>query len=234
VYSAFHKFLAGQVTAVYDKRHAQDPNLDGAIALLRNWNGQMDKDEAAPLLADLIFHYVRTAVAENASPGKGAAYDIQISSAVVETLLRQRPDGWFRDYDAMLLRAFVDALEEGKRMQGPDLKRWRWGNYLNVTIENPVVHQIPYVGKSFDIIGTPMSGGSTTVKQTTAKLAPSMRMNADLGDWDRSQLNVLTGQSGQIFSSHYKDEWLDWYYARSYPMEFGKVEAKSTLAFRPR
>ncbi len=52
-------------------------------------------------------------------------------------------------------------------MQGRDVKKWRWGNYLNVTIENPVVHRIPYVGKYFDIVGTPMSGGGTTVKQTT-------------------------------------------------------------------
>ncbi len=36
--------------------------------------------EAAPLLAQLIFHYVRTAIAENASPGKGAAYDIRCRS----------------------------------------------------------------------------------------------------------------------------------------------------------
>jgi len=234
VYSAFDRFLAGQVVAAYDKRHAHDSSLDAAIALLREWNGQMDKDEAAPLIAQLIFHHVRTAVAENASPGNGAAYDTHMSAAVVETLLRQRPEGWFRDYDGMLLRALVDALEEGRRIEGRDVKRWRWGNYLNVTIENPVVHNVPYFGKYFDIIGAPMSGGPTTVKQTTAKLAPSMRMDADLGDWDRSLLNVLTGQSGQIFSSHYKDQWLDWYYARSYPMEFDKVEAKSRLEFRPR
>jgi penicillin G amidase len=234
VYSAFDKFLAEQVIAVYDKRHAKDADLDKAIEILRKWDGQMDKDQAAPLIAQLIFHYVRTAVAENASPGNGAAYDPQISAAVVQALLRERPDGWFRDYDSMLLRAFVDALEEGKRMQGADVKRWRWGNYLNVTVENPIVHRIPYVGKYFDIVGTPMSGGPTTVKQTTAKLAPSMRMDVNLGDWDLSWLNILTGQSGQILSSHYKDQWLDWYYARSYPMEFGKVDAKNTLEFRPR
>jgi penicillin amidase len=233
VYSELDKFLAEQVIAAYDKRHAQDPDLDPAIALLRKWNGEMDKDQGAPLLTELIFHYVRTAVAENASPGNAAAYEPQISAAVVEILLRERPEGWFRDYDAMLLRAFVDALEEGRRMQGRDLKRWRWGNYLNVTVENPVVHRIPYVGKYFDILGTPMSGGPTTVKQTTAKIAPSMRMDADLGDWDKSLLNVLTGQSGQILSGHYRDEWQDWYYGRSYPMEFGKVEASSRLEFRP-
>jgi len=233
VYSELDKFLAAQVIAAYDKRNAQDPDLDPAIALLRKWNGEMEKDQPAPLLTELIFHYVRTAVAENSSPGNASAYEPQISAAVVEMLLRQRPEGWFRDYDAMLLRAFVDALEEGRRMQGRDLKRWRWGNYLNVTVENPVVHRIPYIGKYFDIVATPMSGSQTTVKQTTAKIAPSMRMDADLGDWDKSLLNVQTGQSGQILSSHYRDEWLDWYYARSYPMEFGKVEAKSKLEFRP-
>src|SRR5215472_14231415 len=173
VYSGFEKFLAGQVVAAYDKRRAHEPDMEDAISLLRKWDGQMDKDSAAPLIADLLFHYVRTAAAERASPGNGALYEIQISSAVIETLFRQRPAGWFRDYDETLMRAFVDALEEGKRMQGRDVRKWRWGRYLNVSIENPVVHRIPFVGRYFDIVATPMSGGSTTVKQTTAKLAPS-------------------------------------------------------------
>jgi penicillin amidase len=220
VYSGFEKFIAGQVVAAYDKRHAHEPDMEDAITLLRKWDGQMDKDTAAPLLADLLFHYVRTAVAERASPGNGAAYEIQISSAVVETLLRQRPAGWFRDYDETILRAFVDALAEGRRMQGHDVKKWRWGKYLSVTIENPVVHRIPYVGNYFDIVATPMSGAGTTVKQTSQKIAPSMRMTADLGDWNRSLMNVQIGQSGQILSGHYRDEWLDWYYGRTEPMEW--------------
>ncbi len=220
VYSGFEKFMAGQVVAAYDKRHAHEPEMEDAITLLRRWDGQMDKDAAAPLLADLLFHYVRTAVAERASPGNGAAYEIQISSAVVETLLRQRPAGWFRDYDETILRAFVDALAEGRRMQGHDVKKWRWGKYLSVTIENPVVHRIPYVGNYFDIVATPMSGAGTTVKQTSQKIAPSMRMTADLGDWNRSLMNVQIGQSGQVLSGHYRDEWLDWYYGRTEPMEW--------------
>jgi acyl-homoserine lactone acylase PvdQ len=79
-----------------------------------------------------------------------------------------------------------------------------------------------------------MSGSSSSVKQTTTSLAPSMRMNADLADWDSSLLNIVTGQSGQVLSPHYRDQWNDYYYAKSYPMQFGKVKAKSTLEFRPR
>ena len=60
-----------------------------------------------------------------------------------------------------------------------------------------------------------------------------MRMTADLGDWDRSILNITIGQSGQVLSRHYNDQWPDFYNARSYPMQFGKVDAVSTLEFRP-
>ena len=155
------------------------------------------------------------------------------SDDVIEKLLRERPEGWFRDYDAMLLGAFADAMEEGRRILGRDPKKWRYGAYWNVSINNPVLHRLPVVGKYFDIASIPMSGSSTTVKQTTKALAPSMRMDADLGDWERSLLNIQIGQSGQALSSHYKDEWFDYYYARSYPMEFGKVQGSSTLQFQP-
>jgi len=78
-----------------------------------------------------------------------------------------------------------------------------------------------------------MSGSGLTVKQTTRTLMPSMRMNADLGDWERSLLNLPIGESGQVLSSHYQDEWEAYYVGRSYPMQFGKIDAKSRLEFRP-
>jgi acyl-homoserine lactone acylase PvdQ len=78
-----------------------------------------------------------------------------------------------------------------------------------------------------------MSGATTTVKQTSMTLMPSMRMTADLADWEQSLLNLPIGQSGQILSGHYKDQWDDYLAGRSYAMQFAKVEAKSTLEFRP-
>jgi len=124
-------------------------------------------------------------------------------------------------------------MEEGRRLQGGNVKSWQYGAWLRVGISNPVVHQIPWIGKYFDIGPVPMSGATTTVKQTTRALAPSMRMSADLGDWDRSLLNIPIGQSGQILSPHYKDQWDAYYNARSFPMQFQRIEARSTLEFRP-
>jgi penicillin amidase len=234
VYSSFDHFLARQLIAAYEKRGAKSPRLDAAVDLLRKWNGQMEKDLAAPVITTLAFQHFRTAMVERAAPGKGLTYEVQMSRAVVERLLRDRPAGWFRDYDGILLQELADAVEEGRRMQGPDPAKWQYGRMMRLRIDHPVTHQVPMIGRYFDIGPVPMSGSASSVKQTTARLAPSMRMTADLGDWEHSFLNVTTGQSGQILSPHYRDEWNDYYWGRTYPMPFGKVPEKSTLQFRPR
>jgi len=233
VYSGWLRYLASQVVAAYEKRNVHSPQLDQAAALLRAWNGQMEKNLAAPFLISLIYLHLRGAVAENASPGHGAAYDFAFAPGVLEQLLRQRPAGWFSDYDELLLRAFTDGMEEAMRIQGRDLKRWQYGNYLTVSIDHPVLHQIPWIGKYFDIGPVPMSGSGTSIKQTTRTLGPSMRMDADTSNWDGSLLNILIGQSGQILSSHYRDQWEAYYTGRSFPMQYANVQAKSTLQFQP-
>jgi len=233
LYSAWLRFLASQVVAAYDKRNAHSQDMDRGVVLLRGWNGQMEKDWAAPLLIWLLYLHVRSAVAESAAPGAGPGYEFTLAPAAIEHLLRERPAGWFHDFDEMLLRALADALEEGTRMQGRNIERWRYGAYLRVQIDNPVLHRIPGIGPYFDIGPVEMSGSSTTVKQTTRQLAPSMRMTADVGSWSGSLLNILTGQSGQPLSRHYRDEWDAYYAGTSFPMQFEKVESKSILEFRP-
>lgn len=231
VYSAFCHYLARAVIAAYDRRN--NASLTEAISVLRPWNGQMDKDQAAPMIAVLAYQHLRRIVADSASPGKGAIYETQMAPAVVENLLRTRPGGWFADYDQTLLTALTDALDEGRRMQGPNIRNWKYGRYLELLVAHPIGHRIQPLARYFDLGPAPMSGSSTTVKQTTARLGPSMRMNADPGDWERSLMNVPIGQSGHLLSSHYKDQWDAYYNGRSFPMQFNRVEAKSVLRFVP-
>src|SRR5258708_22680368 len=101
-------------------------------------------------------------------------------------------------------------------------------------IPSLIVHQGPFVGKYFAAGPAPRSGWSTTVNQTTRRLGPSMRMAADLWDWNSTLLNVVTGQSGQILSSHYRDEWGHYYAGQSFPMQYGKVDGKAVLRLTPR
>lgn len=231
VYSAFSRFLAKQTVAAYDRKKG-DASLAPAIALLRGWNGQMRQGTAAPMIAALLYLQLRKTVADRAAPGLGQEYDDQVAPAVLERLLRERPRDWFTDYDDLLLRCLAAAVAEGENSQGSNVKRWDYGIYNELTIPHPVVDHLPIIGKHFNIGPVEMSGSSTTVKQTTHLLGPSMRMIADLSNWDRSLQNITIGQSGQILSRHYRDEWDAYYAGRSFPMQFDKVDGKQVLQIR--
>jgi penicillin amidase len=241
IYSSFASYLAREVVAAYQRRGIRGPELDQAVTALRNWDGRMEKGSAAPLIATLTYQHLRTALAENASPGHGILYQdagnygaaYHAAPAVVENLLRSRPAGWFPDWDQALLRAFVEAVDEGRRMQGRNIAKWDYGRYVELSLPNPVVGRVPMVGHYFNIGPVAQSGSAVTVKQTTKRMGPSMRTTADLADLERSTMNILTGESGQVLSSHYRDQWKAYSRGESFPMQFHRVEEKGTLTLEP-
>jgi penicillin amidase len=132
------------------------------------------------------------------------------------------------------MKCFADAVEEGSKIQGSKVSRWDYGQYNALKMVHPVDSQLPVIGAYFNIGPVSMSGSSTTIKQTTRRLGPSMRMIVDLGNLDGSMQNITVGESGQRLSGHYNDQWGAYYGATSFPMQFGKVDAKSTLVVKPR
>lgn len=241
VYSSFGHLLARAIVEAYDRRGVRGPDTGAAVALLRSWDGRMKRGSAAAFLVSLTYEQLRQAIAERASPGHaspyqgteaiGAAY--MMAPATVEALLRNRPADWFPDYDQLILRSFLDALDQGRRMQGSNLSKWEYGRSVELELDHPVGSRVPLAGKYFNIGPLEQDGSPVTVKQTTRRLGPSMRTAADLADLDNSYMNILTGESGQILSAHYKDQWGSYYTGRSFRMEFNKVDAKDTLLFEP-
>ncbi len=234
VYSAFMQHLARMIVSSYDRSKPSDAALRDAVDVLRPWNGQMEKGTAAPMLISVVYQALRRRIVDSAAPGKMELYGVQMAPAVVEEILNRGARGWFQDEDALLMRALSEGLQEGRRTQGSNVKRWNYGTYNELTIRHPVGDKLPLIGPYFNIGPVPMSGGATSIKQTTMVLGPSMRFVADLGDWDASLNNITIGQSGQILSRHYKDQWDAYYAGRSFPMEFQKVRAKETLNVVPK
>jgi penicillin amidase len=223
VYSGFLHRLAQRTVQAWDKEKTHKTDLSEEVHLLKSWNGQVEKSLPAPLLATLLYLQMRSSVAERASPGHGGIYTYQMSPWVVERY----------GMEDMLLPALAKAYEEGRKLQGGLLKNWSYGAYNELEIKQPVDSQIPLLGRYFNIGPIPMSGSSTTVKQTTPRMGPSMRFIADLSSWDQSLNNITVGESAEILSWHYRDQWDAYYTAQSFPMQFQKVDAKATLRVKP-
>ncbi|MBL8239904.1 MAG: penicillin acylase family protein [Bryobacterales bacterium] len=234
VYSPFSHFLAGQLTAAWDKKKATNPALRDAIALLREWNGEMQAEAAAPVIATYAANHLRRVIATRASGTAAVEWEPFVYYAVIENLLRTRPAGWFADWDHELLRALQEGVEEGARRQGDDVRKWKWGEYNKLVVASPVLRNLPWVASYFQIGPAGMSGSSTTVKQTSARVGPSMRMVVDFGDAQGGVLNLPIGQSGHPLSRHFKDQWENYSNAKSYPLHFpAGWTVQSTLELTP-
>jgi penicillin amidase len=98
---------------------------------------------------------------------------------------------------------------------------WKWGNTIPLTFHHPLGQGLPLLGRLLDVGPFPQAGTSTTVKATTANHGPSMRMVVDFSDLERSVQNLTLGESGEVFSPYYKDQFEAWYTGRSFAMPFG-------------
>jgi penicillin amidase len=241
VYSEFFHFLAREAVAAWNERREENPDLSEFVAVLRPWDGQMEKGPA-PLLAFLIYEHLRMAAADRASPGKALEYDpnvfgkidtVQVAPVAIESLLRERPKDWFDDYDELLITALRDSAAEARRVQGRKVSKWDWSVYNRLYIAHPVGSRLPLIGKYFSIGPVRQSGSPLSVKQTSSGMGPSMRMTLDFSDLDQSLWNLAGGESGHLLSGHYKDQWEAYYYARSFPMEFFKVGVEDKLVLLP-
>jgi penicillin amidase len=248
VYSGVSHFLAQQAVRAYEASNPKNTDLADAVNVLKSWNGQMEKDQAAPLLVTYLYLSLRRMVAERASPGKGALYEHAMATPVLERLFRERPKEWFPDFNAVILKALNESVQEGRKSFGRNISKWSYGAYQQVKIGHPVLGvvpglgsylkvgpaslKLPWIDTYFNVGPFPMSGSPTTVKQTTPKMGPSMRFVADLSNWEGSLNNITIGQSGQILSKHYRDQWADYYVGRSRPMHFKNYSGK-TLNVEP-
>lgn len=234
IYSPFSHFLAGQAVAAWDRKKASNPLLKGAVEMLRGWKGDMDAAKAEPLIATYLANYLRRSIAAKATNMPTIEWEPFIYFGVMENMLRKRPEGWFADWDHELLRCLQEGVEEGARRQGPDVRKWQWGEFNKLAIVNPVVRGVPWVSGYFQIGPVGVSGSSTTVKQTTGRMGPSMRMVVDFGDPQGGLLNLPVGQSGQPLSGHFKDQWEAYSNATSYPLHYPDGwTVKSTLTLQP-
>ena len=130
----------------------------------------------------------------------------------------------------------VDALNDLEKNYGKDLRAWQWGEIHKVTFKHAFSGVSNLLDGIIDIGPFPIGGDGTTIFNTEYdfnasiekysrfkhepfenNLGPSMRFIYDFSRPDYFYLVLTTGQSGNIFSDHYKDQaplWLNGKYMK--------------------
>ena len=148
-------------------------------------------------------------------------------------LLEKPNSAWFDNVntkeiearDDIIRKSLTDALNELETTISKDVTDWQWGSLHTVTIKHAFSGVSWILDEVINIGPYEISGDGTTIFNTEypfyesiekyplfrhkpfeCELGPSMRFIYDFAKPDEFYLILTTGQSGNIFSDHYKDQ----------------------------
>ncbi|HXJ94714.1 MAG TPA: penicillin acylase family protein [Terriglobia bacterium] len=205
--------------------HAPDrDDARQAIEILRQWNGDATADSAAPLICANTFTALRERLLEPKLGAELAKENWSLSEIFTEDVIDHQLTRWLpptdSDFNATLMTSLDDGLMRIEaRLPGRGVASWRWGDTIPLTFHHPL-DSLPFIGHRFDVGPYPQFGTANSVKATTPGAGPSMRMVVDLANLDNSVQNLTLGESGQITSPYYSDQFQAWYHGSSFPMLF--------------
>ncbi|HAH11380.1 MAG TPA: penicillin acylase family protein [Alphaproteobacteria bacterium] len=195
-----------------------------ALELLRGWNGAMAMDRPEPLIfAAWMREFSRALLADE----MGGTFPLLWSywpDFVIRVLTdkdgsaawcddRQTPDKAETCGD--ILGASLDrALKDLRRNHGSQMLSWRWDSVHKARMTHIGFGQIPVLNWLFNFeVAVP--GGAHTLNRADHRFASAnpfaavhgtgFRGISDMGAPDKSLYMIATGQSGNVYSPHYRD-----------------------------
>jgi penicillin amidase len=194
------------------------PQAKEALAMLKSWDGVMDKDRAEPVIFGAwLWEMHRLLLA----PRTGGPLNSRgpFAAAAIEFILNNRAAEWCGTDDADCARlkgnALNLALAAVSKRQGADMNSWRWGRENVAMLRHKFYSHIPILDRLSDL-SMESSGDFYTLDRGggiendpdhpfARTHGTTYRGIYDLSDPDASRFVIATGESGHIFSRHYGD-----------------------------
>lgn len=236
IYSAYAKSIVPYILNAFEGAEVKDKNLKKSLQLLREWNFEMDKYLHAPAIFLTFFDKLMKNIYMDEMGEDLFNQYVFLANVPYRNILEllQNPfSDWYNDVkknerktrDDVIRQSLTDALDELERKLGKEVKDWQWGKLHTVTFKHAFSGVSGLLDDVINIGPYEISGDGTTILNTEypfsesiekyplfrhdpfdCELGPSMRFIYDFAKPDEFYLILTTGQSGNIFSDHYKDQ----------------------------
>ncbi len=184
---------------------------DDTLKLLGGWDGRMNADSKAALVADAMRTAFRNRILAGAFGAERAkSIFLPYEGGFFDRLIAEKPKEWlpkeFASYADLLKACDTDARNSISGTLGADETKWTWGARNKLSFPHPL-EAAPLIGGQFKIESLAQNGSGTS---PNVGAAVSMRLIAAPGNWDSTRHGITTGQSGNPQSAHWKDQLDSW------------------------
>ena len=211
------------------------------LKLLGGWDGRMQADSKAALVADTMRSAFRNKILiGNFGAERAKNIFFPYDSALFERLVTEKPKLWlpkeYADYAELLKASDIEARGTIAKQIGTDETKWTWGSRAKSNFPHPL-EIAPFVGGQFKIEALPQNGSGGAGASPNVGASVSMRLIATPGNWDLTRHGITTGQSGDPKSPHWKDQLDGWYSGNTPVFPFTREAvlkaAKETILLAP-
>lgn len=229
------------------KTRSDHPLAAAALTALQGFDGRMTADSVAPLIYTAwVDEFTRGTVGEKLGQERfKGLYGKRLFRNAVEGILARDDNDWCGEQGcaAASSAALGRALDRLQQMQGDDVAAWRWGaSHQAYSVHKPFGN-VPALARVFDV-RRPTGGDPFTVNVGQYHLdkadapfanrhAASLRAIYDLADPENSRFIYQTGQSGNVFSSRYRDMADEWAAVQYRPLQLEPKTWTSRLTLTP-
>ena len=237
VVSELDRFCAERFVYAIDHTPTASGKTKAAADLMRNWDGTMAVDSAAPSIAYYSRGKLNELILKPKLGDDWAAYTRWFMNPVwLESVLSHQSPEWlpagYANYDALLTAAVEAAVTDASAPK--NLSHWTWGRVHRIDVKHPFWSNFPILKRGAGPGPQPLSGDGLTVKQAGPRFGPSERFTADMSDLDSSTLNIVNGESGNLFDDHYNDQWDAYYHGRTFKLPFSATAVDHAVQHRLR
>lgn len=202
-------------------------NEDIALKTLKVWDGSFETSQVAPtIFTKFKYEYLKnTFQDELGEKGFEQFLHTHLSKKQFEKQIRSLNSVWddniltknrVETKKEILTKSFKDAVAFLEKKHGNLISSWKWGKVHTVTHHHPIGDKLGFLGLHFNVGPFPIAGTNEVLDNEIFHLngkgeyqveaGPSTRRIIDFNDIENSEAILPTGQSGNIFSKHYKDQ----------------------------
>jgi penicillin amidase len=222
VVSPFDRFCAERFVYAVDHTPGASARARQAVDRMRKWDGAMDTESAAATIAVYSRNRLKELLLKPKLGNEWRDYKWFMWPVWLENVLEHQPASWlppgYSNYNELLTAAVEGAINDSSATHS--LALWRWGRVHQVDITHPFWSHFPILKSNAGTGSLPLSGDTETIKQVKGNFGPSERLTVDLSALDATTLNIVNGESGDIFDSHYNDQWDAYYQGQTFTLPF--------------
>ena len=217
--------LIQELTKVVDF-HSFDTNVQKAINILQLWDGSNETDEVAPTIYNkFIYEYLSTTFKDEMGTTLYQQFnETHLMKRVIADQLLRKESIWWDDINTqaivetrkdILSKSLISAVKALENQFGKDIYTWNWGRVHVIEHQHPL-GSVDLLKGFFNVGPFSINGASEVINNLAykrdstgiyqVKNGPSTRRIIDFNDLENSWSILPTGQSGNPFSEHYRDQ----------------------------